>query len=78
MVNMIVELENSEPRIERFINALDQQLIIQFPQMQTIDLRYPNGFAISWRESDSASQHVVEAVNESGISGLSNNNASIE
>ena len=63
-VNMVVELAHSKTRIERFISALDQQLIIQFPQMKTIDLRYPNGFAISWRESGPSSEVLAESLAE--------------
>ncbi len=60
-VTMVVDKVNSFPRIERFIDALNQELIDQFPQMKTIDLRYPNGFAISWQGSQSVAQNITES-----------------
>ena len=47
-VTMVVDKANAFSHIQRFIKALNQELIVQFPQMKSIDLRYPNGFAISW------------------------------
>ncbi len=60
-VIMVVDKMHSFFRIQRFIAALNQQLIAQFPQMQTIDLRYPNGFAISWRGSQAQTQHIAKS-----------------
>ena len=60
-VTMVVDKANAFPRIERFIEALNQELIVQFPQMKTIDLRYPNGFAISWQGSQSVAQNITES-----------------
>lgn len=48
---MMVDDHQAGARIERFINALDQQLIARFVDMQSIDLRYPNGFAVRWRDA---------------------------
>jgi len=50
-VTMVVDRDNSFSHIQRFIAALNQDLIVQFPEMNTIDLRYPNGFAIGWLDS---------------------------
>ncbi len=55
-VTMVVDKRYSSFRIQRFVAALNQVLIVQFPQMNTIDLRYPNGFAIGWDDV----QHVVK------------------
>jgi cell division protein FtsQ len=52
-VTMVVDRGNAFPRIQRFIAALNQELIVQFPDMNSIDLRYPNGFAIGWLDSKS-------------------------
>jgi cell division protein FtsQ len=52
-VTMVVDRGNAFPRIQRFIAALNQELIVQFPDMKSIDLRYPNGFAIGWLDPDS-------------------------
>ena len=49
-VTMIVELENSGMRVRRFLDALDQQFLARFLEMESVDLRYPNGFTISWRD----------------------------
>lgn len=51
-VTMIVEGEQSTPSIQRFIRTLNQHLIAQFPDMQSVDLRYPNGFAIHWKNGE--------------------------
>lgn len=59
-VTMVVDKQHSFSRIQRFIEALNQEFIIQFPQMKTIDLRYPNGFAIGWR-SQVVAQHIVKS-----------------
>lgn len=60
-VTMVVDKANSFARIERFIEALNQELIVQFPQMKTIDLRYPNGFAIGWQDSQAVAQNIIES-----------------
>ena len=52
-VAMVVDRSNAFSRIQRFIAALNQELIVQFPDMNSIDLRYPNGFAIGWLDSES-------------------------
>jgi cell division protein FtsQ len=49
-VSMIVDDTLADERINRFIKTLNQQLIVQFPYMTSIDLRYPNGFAIRWQD----------------------------
>lgn len=59
-VTMVVDKANSFSRIERFIEALNQELIGQLPQMKNIDLRYPNGFAISWQEFSSVAQTITK------------------
>ncbi len=58
-VTMVVDKTHSFSRVERFIEALNQKLIIQFPHMERIDLRYPNGFAISWRGSQPIAQSLA-------------------
>lgn len=60
-VSMIVDMENSYQRIQRFIDVLNQDLIIKFPEMKTIDLRYPNGFAISWTDLKPISQVLTQS-----------------
>ena len=57
--NVVVELENSRIRIQRFLDTLDQGLLARFPQMKSVDLRYPNGFAVGWR--DRATVSVIDA-----------------
>lgn len=47
-VVMIVDNLDAGARIRRLISALNSQLIAEFPGMRSIDLRYPNGFAIHW------------------------------
>ena len=52
-VHMTVEDEYSNAHILRFVRSLDQHLIDQFDEMQSVDLRYPNGFAIHWKNEQS-------------------------
>lgn len=47
-VVMIVDNLDAGARIQRLISALNSQLISEFPNMRSVDLRYPNGFAIHW------------------------------
>ncbi len=63
-VTMVVDQANSFPRIERFIEALNQELIVQFPQMKTIDLRYPNGFAIGWRDAPAVAHNITASARD--------------
>ena len=43
--------EQTDARIRQFLAALHHRLIAEFPAMRSIDLRYPNGFAIGWKTS---------------------------
>jgi len=56
---MVIEKKFSEKRMERFINCLNTLWVVKFPLIQRIDLRYPNGFAISWRESLDPDQYLA-------------------
>lgn len=47
VVTMIVDNSDATARIKRLINALNSQLIAGFGDIKSIDLRYPNGFAIN-------------------------------
>lgn len=57
-VSMIVDDALANDRINRFIKTLNQHLIVQFPYMTSIDLRYPNGFAIRWQDDFSPESRV--------------------
>ncbi len=60
-VTMIVDNADATPRINRLIKALNSQLIAEFPSMKSIDLRYPNGFAINWIKRSPATQKLTES-----------------
>ena len=60
-VIMIVDNGDATARIQRLIDALNSQLIAEFPNMRSIDLRYPNGFAINWVRYSSTPRELVEA-----------------
>ncbi len=60
-VTMIVDNADATPRITRLINALNTQLIAEFPSMRSIDLRYPNGFAIDWIKRSPSTQTLTES-----------------
>ena len=54
-VALIVARENAEARIAQFVDVLTQRLLAEFPDMRSIDLRHPNGFAVGWRTSSRTS-----------------------
>lgn len=60
-VTMIVDNSDASARIERLIEALNSQLIAEFPGMRSIDLRYPNGFAINWISESPDNQKLTES-----------------
>ncbi|MCY4148387.1 MAG: FtsQ-type POTRA domain-containing protein [Gammaproteobacteria bacterium] len=49
---MVVNQQNAVERISRFVASLDRGLIDQFERIESIDLRYTNGFAIRWKEEE--------------------------
>lgn len=49
---MVVNQRNAVERISRFVASLDRGLIDQFEQIESIDLRYTNGFAIRWKKEE--------------------------
>ena len=55
-VAVIVERENAEARVRRFVEALRRDLLEAFAAMRSVDLRYPNGFAVGWQVASSARQ----------------------
>ncbi len=60
-VTLIVEVRNSQERVQRFLEALDLWLLARFPEMESVDLRYPNGFAIGWRDRGTASASTLKS-----------------
>ncbi|MYB34689.1 MAG: FtsQ-type POTRA domain-containing protein [Gammaproteobacteria bacterium] len=49
---MVVNAQNAVERISRFVASLDRGLIDQFEQIESIDLRYTNGFAVRWKDEE--------------------------
>ena len=47
-VAVVVEQNNGTEKIERLIDALKRELLLGFMNIRSIDLRYPNGFAVAW------------------------------
>lgn len=62
-VQIVVNQHNAMQRISRFLATLDRTLIDQFAQIESIDLRYPNGFAVLWKQDRG---HSALAMNHSG------------
>ena len=60
-VTMIVDNSDATARIRRLISALNTQLIAEFPGMKSIDLRYPNGFAINWIKQSPENKTLTES-----------------
>ena len=57
VVDIVVENQDAEMKIERLIDVLKHKSIWSFGSIESIDLRYPNGFAIAWLD-----QPLVEGV----------------
>lgn len=49
-VEVVLRHAHADARIARFARAMPRRLIAAFPAMRSIDLRYPNGFAVGWRK----------------------------
>ncbi|NKB63743.1 MAG: FtsQ-type POTRA domain-containing protein [Gammaproteobacteria bacterium] len=47
-VEVVVERTNAQEKIERLIDVLKEELLLGFASIRSIDLRYPNGFAVEW------------------------------
>ena len=48
-VALVVDENNADARLRRFVRAINPQLVSDFTAIDSIDLRYPNGFAIGWQ-----------------------------
>lgn len=59
-VEIVVDKDDADAKLDRLIAALNQKLMSQFPEMKKIDLRYANGFTVNFRKSSPLSS-------ESGI-----------
>ena len=66
-VSMIVDDHMSAQRIDRFIKSLNRNLIAEFRHMQSIDLRYPNGFAILWKDGGRPEQRQEEKLSDAEV-----------
>lgn len=73
-VTMMVDDDRAGAHIKRFVNTLDQQLITRFVDMQSIDLRYPNGFAVRWRDK----MNIPSAVSSVRYAGESPDSGQVE
>lgn len=49
-LNLVLGRSASEERLERFVAVYPKVLKEKVTQMKSIDLRYTNGFAVSWKE----------------------------
>ncbi|NKB75925.1 MAG: FtsQ-type POTRA domain-containing protein [Gammaproteobacteria bacterium] len=49
-ITVIVEKQEAKEKVERLIDVLKQELLLKFSRIHSIDLRYPNGFAVGWIE----------------------------
>ena len=47
-LRVVVEQQDADKKIERLIDVLKEELLIGFPRIRAVDLRYPNGFAVEW------------------------------
>lgn len=50
-VTVVVEQHRAQQQMQRLMKTLPQHLLREFAAIRAIDLRYPNGFAVSWRDS---------------------------
>ncbi len=55
-----------DARMQRFFSVAVPELGAEFERVQYIDLRYPNGFAVGWREQARSPAEIVAEVDELG------------
>ncbi len=60
-VRLMVTQDYAEARLMRFVDALDERLLAEFAAMRSIDLRYPNGFAVSWKTARPDSSRLADS-----------------
>ena len=48
-MRIIVDHENTEQKLYNLALQLQSSLASDFPKIDSVDLRYKNGFAIAWR-----------------------------
>jgi len=49
-LEVVLRREHADAHIARFARAMPRSLLAHFAAMRSIDLRYPNGFAVGWRK----------------------------
>ncbi len=54
-IDIIVRQQNADRRIEQFCKIFSDQVITKSSYIRSIDLRYPNGFTVAWKDSISES-----------------------
>lgn len=63
-LRVLVDNENTSEKLYQLSVMLQNQLQSRFAKIQTVDLRYKNGMAVTWREPTS---HVASSVTASAI-----------
>jgi len=61
VVTIVVEKTHANIRIRRLVAALNHELLSQFPAIKSLDLRYPNGFAIGWDHLVPIEQNIMKS-----------------
>lgn len=57
---ILVGRDSALEKIRRFVSTYDRTLKERIDKVARIDLRYPNGFAVAWREAESGDAHVLQ------------------
>lgn len=52
-IELILGRDKSKERLERFVRVYNNYLKVQKDKIARVDMRYANGFAVSWRDGDS-------------------------
>lgn len=57
-LRVVVDRENTEQKLYSLATLLKRDLAADLPKIQAVDLRYKNGFAITWRETSQSATPV--------------------
>ncbi|MEM7193579.1 MAG: FtsQ-type POTRA domain-containing protein [Pseudomonadota bacterium] len=64
-IGIVVPADSADKRLNQFIEALNDHLMLDFANIETIDLRYPNGFAVGWL-ANSGRENISETFSNDG------------
>lgn len=49
---LVLGRTQAEPRLQRFVLAFNGHLRARWPDIRRVDMRYPNGFSVQWKDNE--------------------------